>query len=418
MPVDQHSDPFEERLSAALHEAGGTFDSPGGALVAAGQARGLRLRLRRRAAVVGGAASLALVGVGGALLLPGATSTPTPSSVAATGSSKPTSYSGDDVVRTLQKLLPKGKFTKSEARGTGEDLPPLAVGVFDDGKGEGSISLGLDRVHSDTGKINPSTAVMPCADSEQSGLDSCKTELLPDGSAITVYQGYEYPDRREDTKAWGADLVTPAGHHVSVIEWNAAAEKGKPVTRPEPPLTTAQLKTLASAAQWRRIVDAMPKEKKQTAPTASSGTRPAEMAGWLILRKLSLLLPSDLKRVSYGSDETGYGYMVVDDGKGGSLVQVNVQPNMSDVADQLYGPGSETLADGTRVAVKQGPGEKGGAGVVMWTVDTMRKDGLRVVVSAFNTPEQKKAATRAKPALTIKQLRAIALSPRWVSQSD
>ncbi|MDX3246081.1 hypothetical protein PV408_30980, partial [Streptomyces sp. ME18-1-4] len=62
MPVDQHSDPFEERLSAALHDAGGTFDSPGGALVAAGQARGLRLRLRRRAAVVGGAASLALVG--------------------------------------------------------------------------------------------------------------------------------------------------------------------------------------------------------------------------------------------------------------------------------------------------------------------------------------------------------------------
>jgi len=60
MPVDQHSDPFEERFSAALHEAGGAFDRPGGALAAAGEARGRRLRLRRRAAVAGGVAGLAV----------------------------------------------------------------------------------------------------------------------------------------------------------------------------------------------------------------------------------------------------------------------------------------------------------------------------------------------------------------------
>lgn len=142
------------------------------------------------------------------------------------------------------------------------------------------------------------------------------------------------------------------------------------------------------------------------------------MAGWVILRKLSLLLPDELKRVSYGSQETGFGYMVVDDGKGRSLVQVNVQPGMSDAADELFGEGSETLKDGTRVAVHQGPGEKGGAGVVMWTVDTLRKDGLRVVVSAFNAAAQNKAATRAEPALTVKQLRTIALSPRWRSTED
>jgi hypothetical protein len=88
------------------------------------------------------------------------------------------------------------------------------------------------------------------------------------------------------------------------------------------------------------------------------------------------------------------------------------------VADQLYGSGDETLADGTRVSVKQGPGEKGGAGVVMWTVDTLRKDGLRVVVSAFNAAEQGQSATRAKPALTIEQLRAIALSARWTATED
>ncbi|MDQ0685958.1 hypothetical protein QF032_004950 [Streptomyces achromogenes] len=422
MPVDQHSDPFEERLSTALHEAGGAFDRPGGALAAAGQARGHRMRLRRRAAVAGGVAGLALVGVGGTLLVPrGGAPAPNPSSVAASGSTsaKPAVYSADDVFRTLKKLLPKGKLTKTEARGTDEELPPLALGVFDDGKGEGAVSVGLDRVRTDTpGKFDPVTAVMPCSDGGQSGFDSCRTDVLPDGSAVTVYQGYEYPDRREDTKAWGADLVTPAGQHVSVMEWNAAAEKGKPVTRPEPPLSTARLRTLAAASEWRRIVDAMPREQQKPSAAASASARPAEMAGWLILRKLSLLLPSSLKRVSYGSQETGYGYMVVDDGKGRSLVQVNVQPGMSDVADELFGDGSETLADGTRVAVRQGPGEKGGAGVVMWTVDTLRKDGLRIVVSAFNAAEQNKAATRAEPALTIAQLRTIALSPRWRSDHD
>ncbi|MCQ9185628.1 hypothetical protein KMT30_42700 [Streptomyces sp. IBSBF 2953] len=423
MPVDQHSDPFEEQLTAALHDAGGAFHSPGGALVAAGQARGRRLRLRRRAAVAGGAAGLALVGVSGALLTPWeGTPTAKPSSLAAGGNARPKAYSADDVVGALRKLLPPGKFTTADARGTDGDLPPLAAGAFDDGKGAGSLSVGLDRVHSDSREVNPSAAVMPCPkQDEQSPFDSCITELLPDGSAITVYQGYEYPDRREDTKEWGADLVTPAGHHVSVIEWNAAAEKGKPVSRPEPPLSVARLKTLAAASEWRRIIDAVPEEKKQTPTPGSSGAsarRPGEMAGGVILRKLTLLLPKNLKRVAHGGQETGYAYFVVDDGKGGSLVQVNVQPGMSDPAGELYGSDAETLPDGTRVATRQGPGEKSGEGVVMWTVDTLRKDGLRVVISAFNGSAQDRKATRAEPALTIGQLREIALSPRWRSAQD
>ncbi|MEU4873702.1 hypothetical protein [Streptomyces sp. NPDC021608] len=420
MPVDQHSDPFEERLAAALHETGGAFGSPSGTLVAAGQARGRRLR--RRAAVAGGAAGLALVGVSGALLTPwdGAPAAK-PSSVAAEGSAAPKAYSADDVVRTLRKLLPRGTFTTSDARGTGGDLPPLAVGAFDDGKGAGSVSVGLDRVRSQGREVNPSAAVLPCPKKGgQSPFETCTTEILPDRSAITVYQGYEYPDRREDTKAWGADLVTPAGHHVSVIEWNAAAEKGKPVTRPEPPLSPVRLKALAAASDWRRIIDAMPGEKEGTPPPGSSGSsaRPGEMAGWLILRKLSLLLPEGLDRVAHGSQESGYAYFVVDDGKGAGLVQVNVQPGMSDAAGELYGSDAETLADGTRVATRQGPGEKGGEGVVMWTADTLRKDGLRVVVSAFNASAQDRKATRAEPALTMGQLRAIALSPRWRSAED
>ncbi|MDQ0583157.1 hypothetical protein [Streptomyces rishiriensis] len=411
MPADQHGDPFENRLSAALRQAGGTFDSPRTGLSTAGAARGRRMQLQRRATIAGSTAALALVGVGGALLVPwdGAPA-PRPSSVAATGSGTKPAYSADDVVRTLQKLLPKGKFGRTAARGTGEGLPPLAVGVFDDGKGEGSVSVGLDRIPADAGEVNPSAAVMPCPDGEQTGLDSCRTELLSDGSALTVYQGYEYPDRREDTKAWGADLVTPAGHHVSVVEWNAAAEKGKPVSRPEPPLTTAQLKTLATAAEWRRIIAAVPEESVKPAPSAPRAE--PDVPSRRMLSVLRMTLPEKLKIVSSGGQE-GFAYAVVDDGKGESYLQVNLQLNMSDAAGRLYGSDAETLPDGTRVATRQGPGEKGGEGVVMWTADTMRSDGRRVVISAFNASSQSTAATRPAPPLTVAQLRKIALSPDW-----
>ncbi|WP_406338251.1 hypothetical protein [Streptomyces sp. NBC_00649] len=95
--------------------------------------------------------------------------------------------------------------------------------------------------------------------------------------------------------------------------------------------------------------------------------------------------------------DDGFAYVVVNDGKGASLVQINVQPNMSDVEDELSGSGAQTLPDGTKVVTHQGPGEKGGQGVVMWTVDTIRKDGFRVVISAFNSGAQNTAATRTTP---------------------
>ncbi|MEV5488051.1 hypothetical protein AB0L47_08580 [Streptomyces bobili] len=425
MPVDQTHDPFEDRLSAALHQAGGTFDTDRAALVAAGEVRGRRLRLRRRAAIAGGAAGLALVGVGGALLVPsGAGSSPQHDSVAATGSGTPTAVaatpaapavSADDMVRTLTKLLPEGKVTRGEARGT-DELPPFAQVSFDDGKGAGSLSLLVDRVRGGGEAFDPASEVAPCPDMELpgSGLDSCVTQTLPDGSVVTLIQGYEYPDRRADTKAWSADLVTPDGTRVSVSEWNAAAQKGEPVSRPEPPLSIEELKTLAAANEWRRVADSIPEEIRKPSSSAGGSTAGAtSYEGRRILAILTKSLPDGVKVVSSHNEETEFAYAVVNDGKGQSYVQINLQHNMTDAAGALYGSGAETLPDGTRVATRQGPGEKGGEGVVMWTVDTMRANGMRVVISAFNSASQTTAATRPEPALTIAQLRKIALSPQW-----
>ncbi len=88
--------------------------------------------------------------------------------------------------------------------------------------------------------------------------------------------------------------------------------------------------------------------------------------------------------------------------------------NDEDVVQQLWGD-AEKLPDGTLLTERKEPGEKAGAGVVMWTADTLRPgaDGFRVVVSAFNTGDQNQDATRKTPALTAEQLRDIALSPKW-----
>lgn len=420
MPMEPTQDPFEDRLGAALRQTGDTFDTDRPALIAAGHTRGRRMRMRRRASVLGGAASLAMVGVGATLILPGTGQdadkertqsvgrTGTAPAASATAAA-PTPLTGEEMIAALTSLLPDGKVTGATAQGTSTGTPYASL-VYDDGQGAGAVAVSLSRVEPDSQSARETTT---CPDKTVFPHDACRTTRLADGSFLMIFQGYEYPDRRVDTKRWQAELVTAEGQHIHVSEWNAAAEKDAPITRPEPPLTPEQLEKIATASAWRGAVDAIP-EEPEGKPT--SGTEmPPGADGTAVVKTLEKLMPKGLKVFSEGGQETEYGYVVVDDGQGATLVQVNVQPDMSDVADQLFGPDAETLADGTKVAVRQGPGEKGGEGVVMWTVDTMRPDGRRVVISAFNSGSQHTPATRETPALTIGQLREIALSEQWLT---
>ncbi|WP_329247298.1 hypothetical protein [Streptomyces canus] len=414
MFADQHEDPFEERLAAALHETGGGFDTDRTALAARGEAHGRRTRFVRRAAVAGGTAGVVLACVGGALVLrPGGTATEAvPSSVTASAKPKPSITArlatDEEMIETLKNLLPQGDFSEERGQGTqpadDRKVPAPSAGlVFDDGDGAAAIGVTVGRVQ--PGGTTARQAAQ-CPDRVYIPYDACKTSRLADGSVVTVLQGYEYPDRRADTKLWSAELVTPTGQHITVSEWNAAAEKGKPVTRTDPPLNPAQLTRLAAAKEWRTIANALPEPSPEP-----------ELPGSDLHARTDLLalLPKGLKVTDKSGDDGDFAYAVVDDGKGRSMVQVNVQPDMLDAADDLFDSSSETLPDGTRVAVSQGPGDRGHQ--VMWTVDTMRADGRRVVISAFNAGTQTEPATRETPALTIAQMRKMALDARWWSGS-
>ncbi|MEV6840220.1 hypothetical protein AB0N17_37970 [Streptomyces sp. NPDC051133] len=416
MPTADH-DHFEERFADALRDAGTTFGTDRQDLAARGAAHGRRLRVRRRAAVAGGVAGVALVGLGGALVLPGGPGDHTGlrqsaagdpaarTSTASSGTAAP-AVSGEKLVRTLEKLVPEGRF--SDAEGHGTDDSPAARALYDDGRGKAAVAVALGRVPAGSQEAQQATR---CPDKVFIAYDACTGTKLSDGSALMILKGYEYPNRRSGTKLWTADLVTPAGQHVSVQEWNAAAEKDSPVTRDEPPLSAARLKRLITAHEWRDAFDALPAGSGTTAaPSSAPGTGHGSVPATLVR-----LVPHGLRVVSRSrDDDPGFGYVVVDDGRGAGLVQINVQPDMRDVEDQLFGPGTKTLPDGTKVVRRESSGEKGVSGIVMWTVDTIRPDGRRVVISAFNSGAQNTPATRSAPALTMAQLERIATDPAWL----
>ncbi|MFE1876505.1 hypothetical protein ACFW9N_37550 [Streptomyces sp. NPDC059496] len=407
---------FEDELAEALRRTGESFAVDAGALAQAGERRGRRLA-RRRAAVAGGSALVLVLiatagaysgglfggsGAQGAVRVAAPPPTP-PGNGRLTGTGAVTA---EQMIGKLKSLLPGGRLTEPEARGTDDELGPRVGAVYDDGKGPAAISLGLQRVDPFS---SGSRAHTECEDENLHAYDGCRTEQLPNGSRLLLHQGYEYPDRRTDTKVWRAVLVTVQGFLVDASEWNAAADKGAPVSRTDPPLTIEQLKALVTSDTWHPALNDLPAADPEPAPRPESIAlrgRKAVDALEQLMNRFEITVPI----ASKGGQGT-YGYVVLDDGKGKSLVQINVQSN-ANPSGFTGNSAVTTESDGTKVKVTAEPGEKVRS-VTQWKVDTLRKDGLRVVVSAFNTADQNGPATRSSPALTMGQLRQIALAPEW-----
>ncbi|MER5413686.1 hypothetical protein [Streptomyces virginiae] len=408
---------FEDELAEALRRTGEGFTSDPGALAEAGGARGRRLVARRRAAVAGGSVSALLLiatagaysgGLFGSSDAEGAVhvTAPTPTPPADGRQTGTGAVTADQMIGKMRALLPGGRIDAPKARGTEDELGPRVGVVYDDGKGPAAVFLSLQRVDPFGSGARAQTE---CEDKNLHGYDACRTEQLPDGSRLLLYQGYEYPDRREDTKVWRAVLVTVQGFLVDASEWNAAADKGAPVSRTDPPLSVEQLKGLVTSTTWHAALNDLPAAEPEPAPPPESivlRDRKAVDALEQLMTRLRITVPI----VSRGGQDS-YGFVVLDDGKGKSLVQINVQPAAS--PSGFSGNSAfTTQSDGTKVREVTGPGEKN-KGVTQWKVDTLRTDGLRVLVTAFNTADQNGPATRPAPALTMKQLRQIALAPEW-----
>ncbi|MET9604025.1 hypothetical protein ABZZ17_03045 [Streptomyces sp. NPDC006512] len=408
--------PFEDELGEALRSAGAGFTTDSNALVEAGERRGRRLVARRRAAVVGGSAlALALVGGAGAwstgLLGPGsggdvAAPPRLPKSGSADG---PPSSAGTGAVSAgrlgdiLRELVAPANLISSEGRGTGDEPGPYVRGVIDDGKGRGSIGVSLTRIDPVGAMAKEMTT---CPDRKVvKHVDSCVEEKLPDGSRLLLVQSYVYDDERKDAKNWRATLATPEGFLVDASEVNAPTEKDSRVSRPDPVLTMARMKALALSDKWRPALEDLPAARPETKP---GDTGPGSKAVVAKDALEHLLRRYEIPPVGRGG-EGGYGYVLLDDGNGESLIELRI---MDQTDSSGFAAGATSQPGGVRMKVSQGPVDNGGA-VVRWTVDTLRSDGKRVTVSAYNAPKQSGTPSRTAPVLTVEQLKEIALSDNW-----
>ncbi|WP_405359871.1 hypothetical protein OG535_13910 [Kitasatospora sp. NBC_00085] len=407
-------DKFEDDLLYAMTRTGEGFRAEQAPLVTAGLARGRR-RWRRRsaAAVVSGAAALALVGTG-AVYLSGSTGGPgsgTALTAAASGSgaaggsgAAPTAQapsasaskaviSGDEVLATLQALLPKGQVSDGKGRGTGDGPAAGTLAgadlVFDDGHGKSLVQIGIQKHRK--GQSQPQTCP---TDLKLARVDSCTATTLPDGSQLVLSQGYEYSDNRADTKQWYATLTGPDGREIMLSEWNAPQEKGAPDSRPNPPFTLDQLKAVVTDKSWDRIVAAVQYD----------GVDYAAQAGGLTLEDrqaiLAKLLPAGVTVTKITGNEVFADVQLAQGPATGSLV-LRVQKLVPDQSTEQLFDGSTALPDGSRLKL-YGPGTASSKGMPM--ADVLRPGNLRVLVAQGPT---------GKPLLTLDQLTAIAGSPLW-----
>ncbi|MEU8926028.1 hypothetical protein AB0D10_34690 [Kitasatospora sp. NPDC048545] len=407
-------DKFEDDLLYAFTRTGEGFRTEQADLVAGGYRRG-RSRWRRRstAAVVGGAAALALVGTGAVYLAgsPAAKDTGTvsaasgPATAAGSGSpaatpttvrsSAPTVVTGDEVLATFQALLPKGETTEAKGRGTDDEQSKgTFVGadlVFDDGQGKSLVQIGIQKHRPKQGQ--PRTCP---TDLKLARIDSCSVTTLPDGSRLQLQQGYEYSDNRADTKEWDATLSGPDGREITVSEWNAAREKGAPDSRPNPPLTLEQLKAVVTDKSWDRVVAAVKFDGVDTDavdPGLSLEDREAALAG---------LLPPGVTVTGRTGSALLATFQLARGQETGSVV-LRVE-NWSKSDDNSWvGAFKDAVAgpDGTKVLTKGGADTKEKMPLM---VNVLHPDGMEVAVSQ---------GPAGKELLTPEQLKAIGVSPVW-----
>ncbi|MFJ6541990.1 hypothetical protein ACIQMP_15230 [Streptomyces sp. NPDC091385] len=408
MPADAH-DAFEQHLPAALDDAAHALPPLPPGLLERAARRGRRRRVWRTARV-GGGAVLTVAALGGVLVgtgvLGGAgtpTAVPGMSAPAPADSSGPAPrVSGDDVAATLRDLMPK---SGTVSKVSGKRLPgSLTAGLVVRTGAHGApsaLDLGISRQQAGG-----------CLPVEVRPYDTCARKKFADGSVLYSTKSFTYPNSRDGQRRWYVEYITRDGARLFLEEFGGGGEKAS-TSGGDPVLSLDRLGAVVRSPAWRTAIASLQDPDGAEAPPRQQGVPSADRMSSV----LTALLPQG--HVSDLSSSPGLVQLVHDDGHGRTMVEVDVQPDQNDVlAGEMGCRGgeltcdSEVLKDGTRVKATRSPSEKGGAAVV-WEVDTLRPDGLRVLVREINSYAEAGPVTRPEPALSLAKLRTMALDPRW-----
>lgn len=250
---------MDDDVQAVFHRAVATIEPPDPArLIAAGKARGRRLRRWRIAASAGSTITVlaAVVALAVTLIPSGAVRhsgapalDPSPSKRPSTALHGPQLDHG--VATTPQALLqiaidalPRPGHT---SRYAGNYVPGMADTqfVYDDGHGAAQIYVALVT------DPNADVDARPCA----AGTSGCT--VLPDGAHAMFTSYPEYSDNRTPNPTnWRMVLVRPDGVAVEITEFNAPQEKGAALSRAVPPFSRSELTAWADNPKFTAEVTA------------------------------------------------------------------------------------------------------------------------------------------------------------------
>ncbi|WP_055586163.1 hypothetical protein [Peterkaempfera griseoplana] len=418
-----HDEEFERRLPAALNSTLGEFRPPPPDLAQAGAVRGRRMRRARAVRVGAVTAATALAAMGGTLLIGPpqgtAASTPgparleqtTPVHSASPSASTPAPLSGTEVLGILARLLPQGgKVSQTSGQGPADGLPGAyrAALTWTGPRGTAAVDLSILQ-------RGPQDDVAGCLPVQVRPYDQCTRRTLADGSVLVTTKSFTYPSNNHGQRRWYVILTTPSHAEITVEEFAGGAEKAVNGNA-QPALSIDQLSSIATSGDWRRAISSLPAPVDHPGvPTDADAVPAAQM-----IEHLTRLLPpgGELTDKDAGPDFVALSY---NDGRGRSLVQVQVSPHTELTGDwydcSRVKTGTctlQTLSDGTKVLLTQGPDEKTGRTVVR-QADVLHPDGRRVAVLVCNSYSQGGPVTRPEPALSLEQVRQIGLSPRWTA---
>ncbi|MFJ5220691.1 hypothetical protein ACIP98_39205 [Streptomyces sp. NPDC088354] len=342
----------------------------------------------------------------GAALIAGCTS---PNADREVESAQSTPVSAQQMLNILTSLLPDGTLSQQEGTGlTGEAPTANAELSFEASGRSAKVKLSLFR----WGLPIPSL-FLQCPDTAYAPYSQCTKSDLPDGAQITVDQSPAKNSNPTGPQVITVQLTYKDGGQILVTQAGTKNERIGKSGRNSLPLTSDQISNVAKAIEWKPILAEFPKPPDVEQPKST-----ARMTGEEIGRTITSLLPTGIEATEpSGSD--GFGHVTIDDGNGKSLIAVNVQQwEPGDPRMRKVFAGADILPDQTRIKITKEPSPDGGKGAVVWSVDTLKKDGARVRVMALNAKAYTLPASRSIPALTIEQLKTIALDKQWQDAAE
>ncbi|QNP75476.1 hypothetical protein IAG44_42795 [Streptomyces roseirectus] len=283
-----------------------------------------------------------------------------------------------------------------------------AILTFKNEYGDARVQVAVSRLPVPVSPLNTA-----CPDRALHPYSRCTTREHQ-GATLTLDSSPADESRPLAAQRRTAALTFPDGRQVVLSESALGQNTGAAAPRSPLPLTLQKLTEIAGSPTWRPLLAALPEPPHQQSALQVDQTVPAHRITGIATRSLPRTM-----RVADQGGLPGYGHLTVDDGHGKCLVTVTVQRwKPRDATIRRVFERAEQLPDGTRIMTSRSTAAHGGRGAVEWRVDTLSRDGLRVVVNELNTSAYRLPATRTTPALTVRQLTDIARSGSWRTATD